>query len=246
MVSRWRRAGSSDPAWDGPEGPSLRRNSALARRQRDLVERRRATGASRRATRTRRDLRAAACRARVSGDGGCGRLSSSGVLTSRGQIEQARTPLPRSSALICCVRPRRPNFDAHVGGAGEIARDLADIGVDVDDRAGPALPHAREETRARSSRRRGGWSPAPRASRRATASKLRCGTLMPAELTSTSTVAEALEHSRPSRPRHPARSRRTGTSRSTRGLPSRRARPFRRALLPAGPPGRPATPPLRT
>src|SRR5439155_16543549 len=48
--------------------------------------------------------------ARASAEGGEGRLSSSGVSMSPGKIAQARTPLPRSSALMACVSPARPNF----------------------------------------------------------------------------------------------------------------------------------------
>ena len=51
-------------------------------------------------------------RFRASADGGSGRRSNSGVSMSPGRIAQARMPLPRSSALIDCVSPRCPNFDA--------------------------------------------------------------------------------------------------------------------------------------
>ena len=83
---------------------------------------------------------------------------------------------------------RQAELRRDVGRAREIARGLADIGVDVDDRPGPALPACRAGTPARSSRRRAGSWRGPGASRRSTASsKLRRGTLMPALLTSTST-----------------------------------------------------------
>src|SRR6266498_874016 len=48
--------------------------------------------------------------ARAASFGGTGRLSSNGVSMSPGKIAQARIPFPRSSALMDCVRPARPNF----------------------------------------------------------------------------------------------------------------------------------------
>ena len=50
-------------------------------------------------------------RSRASREGGAGRLSSNGVSMSPGNNAHARTPLPRSSALIAWLSPRRPNFD---------------------------------------------------------------------------------------------------------------------------------------
>ena len=110
-------AGKGDPAWQArarDDNLNAGFGAATIDSTSIFLPRSRAAEASRRATRSRQYRRVWDRSASISLGGrrcGQGACQSSGVLMSRGQIEHARIPCRRSSALICCVNPFNPNLD---------------------------------------------------------------------------------------------------------------------------------------
>jgi hypothetical protein len=107
--------------------------------------RQRAAAASRRATRTRPGPRAVQ-HARASL-----RRWGLGTLVEQRRIDVARTDRAGPHAVPALFRvdllcqAQQAELRGHVGGAREFAGELADVGVDVDDRPGSALAHPGQE-----------------------------------------------------------------------------------------------------